>query len=502
MTPAPPAAARLGRALLLAALFGGVALRFVGLGDRLVWHDEVFTRLFVAGQHAGAWFDDLYAGEVQPVGRVQALQSLDPARTLADTARGLARDEPQHPPLYYLLARLWVGALADGIGTLRLLTASLSLAGFPVLCWLARELDPERRIGASALALSACSPFFVLYAQEAREYALWGALVIAATAALLRALRRGGALAWSTYAALLAASFYTSFSTAAVLLAHGLFVAATVRRPRPALAFLAASAAALALFAPWLLALSVHWASFRASMAWSGTVVIPRGALLAELALNACRTLYDPAVLPLPAWAGAALLSAAFLALPWTAPRPAAVLVVALVGVPIALTLGPDLVLGGIRSLSGRYLLPAWLGLILALAFLARRAPWALALPLALGLASGALSARVPAPWTKGVSVNLPAVAAAINAEDAPLVLGNEERHNPGNLLALSLLLRPDARMQFLRYGMDPGLGSAERAVFLFSPTPPFREALEASTGGRGRLLVEDVHLALWRLER
>ena len=62
--------------------------------------------------------------------------------------------------------------------------------------------------------------------------------------------------------------------------------------------------------------------------------------------------------------------------------------------------------------------------------------------------------------------------------------------------------MRPDARMQFLRYGADPHLAAEDRSIFLFSPTPPFRAWLEARTGGRCALLVRDVHLELWRLER
>ena len=32
---------------------------------------------------------------------------------------GLARLDPQHPPLYYVLARLWVGLFGMGTGALR-----------------------------------------------------------------------------------------------------------------------------------------------------------------------------------------------------------------------------------------------------------------------------------------------------------------------------------------------------------------------------------------------
>jgi hypothetical protein len=204
--------------------------------------------------------------------------------------------------------------------------------------------------------------------------------------------------------------------------------------------------------------------------------------------------------------AGALLLVVAVGALPRTAPAGAEALILCLIGLPVALLLGPDLVFGGIRSLSARYLVPAWLGLLLALAFLlGGEGRWVSRLRvgvLALAGLSCVLDTFDPAPWTKGVSVSLPAVAAEVNAAEAPLVFGNEERHHPGNLLALSLLLRPDARMRFLRFGVDPRLGPEDRAVFLFSPTPQFRELVETETGGRCRLLVKDVHLELWRLER
>ena len=39
-------------------------------------------------------------------------------------------------------------------------------------------------------------------------------------------------------------------------------------------------------------------------------------------------------------------------------------------------------------------------------------------------------------------------------------------------------------------------------AVFLFSPTVPFREAIEAQEGEPARLLYRDLYLQLWQVQR
>lgn len=501
--------------LVLAAL-----LRFGGLSSRLVWHDEVYTQIFAGGRSARDWAPVLYAGKPVPVGEILALQQRDVRSTALDTARSLASDEPQHPPLYYLLARIWTGALGHGIGALRSLSAAASLLAVLSGYWLCRELSFSPKTAIFAAALLAVSPFFVLYGQEAREYALWSLFVLVSSALLCRALRlteQGQHIpvgSWLMLSMAVALGLYTSFSMAPVALAQSLFVAlrAKMRPDRASLCAALAMLVSAALFSPWALLLWRHFEAFQASMRWASLTVIPRAELLTMFALNVSRPLVDagedladPLVLAAIAWGCAVAAYAA-----WSlreAPRDARLLLWSLALVPLVPLLLPDLLFGGIRSISARYLTPTLLSVALASAWSLTREPperGRLGLGgvvLALALLSSLHGASQVAPWSKGVSVDLPEIAALVDVAPRPLVIGSGERHHPGNLLALSRLLDEDTELMIVPPGASLSLPAGDfAAVFLFSPIPPYLEDLRLREGREAEVLYESVHASLWRV--
>lgn len=506
-------------AATVALLIGlGVFFRLHGLDQKVFWHDEVYTKIFAAGYQSRDWQATLFTGEVIDVEVLQGFQRHDPHKGLADTVRGLAQDEPQHPPAYYLLARLWVSWFGDSVATLRLLSALLGLLALPAMGWFAHELFGSRRVAWTAVVLLAVSPFFVLYAQEAREYVLWGGLTLAANAQLLRAIRRTEArsrkwaLDWGTFALLTALSLYTAFSAAAVIFGQVLTICLRERMHLTRVSLSAAGAMGVAalLFLPWAVVLYARLEAFEASMAWSRDIVIPRTELLALLASNLTRPTIDlwPEAQGL-VWlgVGAALLLwvAATVALVRRVPGRRALLPLCVAIVPLLLLLGPDLQFGGIRSISARYLTPTLLVGLVAIAGLTGRdaARWRtglLAIVIGAGLLSCAHNARLSTVWTKGVSIHLPVAAEHINRSTSPLVIGNRERHNPGNLLALSALLHAGASVQFLAMqDPTPPLPTGFDAIYLFSPTPTYLEDLETLQGVTPRLLHHDLHMELYQ---
>jgi len=535
--------------LVAVAALVGVGARFWGLAEKPLWHDEVYTRIFAAGHASGDWIGALYTG--RPVSRdaVLAFQRLDPEKSAFDTARGLARDEPQHPPAYYVLARLWMGLFGDGVGPLRALSLVASLVALLAAAWLGRELFPTRGPPATArvarraralfVALVAASPFAVLYAQEAREYSLWTVAILASTAALLRALRLTAdaerpavrVRAWAGYALLTAFGLYTSFSHATVILAHILFIAVHARgrldrRSVPAALALAASGL---LFAPWAVLLATHLDAFAASMAWSRAIVVPLTEVLTTLATNLSRPLLDlwPTVSGPVAWSAVALtvalVVAALVALARRGPRSARVLLLLLALLPLALLVLPDLAVGGIRSFSARYLFPSLLAVLAAVAWrlaAIARADLRRALIAAVVLVAAASAVRTTldrVPWTRALSAGLPAVAAAIDAAPHPLVLGDRERHHPGNLLALATQVGPDTTFVLLdhperaaliaRAEAAAGRGEwppadllAGHTVFVYAPIPQLRAALDAAAPHPGEPVWDDLYVSCWRL--
>ena len=133
----PPLRAAAPFLLLTIAALGG-SLRFHQIGINSLWLDEAFS---------------IWMGQ-QP---------------LAEMLQWLIRID-QHPPLYYMLLRAWLG-LGDGTGTVRALSALFSTLTIPTIFLLGRRLA-GLRAGLLAALLLAVSPLHVHFAQEARMYAL------------------------------------------------------------------------------------------------------------------------------------------------------------------------------------------------------------------------------------------------------------------------------------------------------------------------------------------
>ncbi len=494
----------------------GVFFRFYHLEEKLLWHDELATRVFAAGYTVEEWKKELFTGEIFDVSEVQKYQHNNPDRSVVDAIVELAENDPQHPPLYYALTRIWETLFGDAIGTLRSLSVIFGLLCLPAIFWLAMELFESRRAAWMSVVFLSLSPFFVLYAQEAREYALWTLLALLSNACLLRAIRRTeegpgrAVLEWGLYALITILSLYTSFSTVSMMVAQVVYLCLRERRPtRVAVSSFLALAVASFAFLPWVVTLLEHYEAFQISMRWSREIVIPRAALLRILGHNTSRTIVDffPEIvdgvgyLVMSLAVTLVVFSIVFLvrrARPW-----ASGLVLVLIFVPIGMLLVPDLLYGGIRSISMRYLTPSWLGVVLALAFLFEERSWRALPVLAFSIASCAVNAETVAVWTKATSVLLPEVAATINSAPAPLLVGNLERHNPGNLMALSILLKPGTKMQFLPVKKEEHwvLPRQFGSVFLFSPIPDYRENMEVREHVRTRMLLADHFLELWQID-
>jgi hypothetical protein len=111
--------------------------------------------------------------------------------------------------------------------------------------------------------------------------------------------------------------------------------------------------------------------------------------------------------------------------------------------------------------------------------------------------------ARQQAPWTKSLSISLPEVAQIVNQSASPLLVGNQERHHPGNLFALANILKPEVKLQLVPIAQESTwtLPAHQGAVYLYSPTDQFRHALEKNNQVKTRLVFEDLFLQLWKVE-
>ena len=82
-------------------------------------------------------------------------QQINPEKTWLDTVKGLATEEPQLSPLYFILARFCVQSLGPQVAAVRSLSAGIILLVFPRVYWLCWELFRSASVGWMAVTIVA-----------------------------------------------------------------------------------------------------------------------------------------------------------------------------------------------------------------------------------------------------------------------------------------------------------------------------------------------------------
>jgi uncharacterized membrane protein len=459
----------------------GAGLRLNGLDHKVYWHDEAYTSLHLSGYPG---IEDL----LSPGGNVsvRALQE----RQRITTDRGpkyvvaSVKGEPENPPLYFLLLRLWASWAGDSPVALRALSAASSILSLVLLAWLTWELFQSTLTVLVAGILMAGSPVLIAQAQEARGYSLWVAAILFSGVMLLRAIRASRLAPWIAYGCSVGVGLYSSPLFLSVILAHGLFLAALCRWMGSALAvpsrrawlrYVVANAIGMVAFAPWLRVIverngpaGLGWAAVpleplrygRALVTALGTLVVDFGSDFSQPGI--WRWVYRLGTVVLVTFLGWTVIAM------WRrGPLPPALFVALQVIVPVAMLLVPDVVFGGRRATVPRYLLAAHVGLLLAMARVLadrvgpgarnrRRWPWCVALLLLVGLELSSYHTwtRSTVWWTKlryamprEVARDMQAMAETVNRSRTPLLIVLDVGYRTGDLLALSHILRPEVRL-------------------------------------------------------
>lgn len=264
----------------------GLFFRFVNLDRKVYWGDEAATSLRISGYTEREIRQQAFNGEIRSIEALQKYQRLNVEKDLTDTIKGLVLEEPQLPPLYYVMVRTWVQWFGDSVAATRSFSALISLLVFPCLYWLCLELFKSPLVAWVAIALVAISPFHVLYAQEARLYSLWTLTILLSSAALLRAIRLKNRLSWFFYAATLSIGFYTTPLTALVAIGHGIYVIGTQGiRTSKLIAYLLASFIGVLTYIPWIFVVASNLAASSSTTEWASRK-IPAFQTLASFLIN------------------------------------------------------------------------------------------------------------------------------------------------------------------------------------------------------------------------
>jgi uncharacterized membrane protein len=470
--------------LIISILLLGVFFRFANSDSRIYWHDETYTLLRVSGYSIHEVTHQSFDGRVIGVEELQKYQQLNSKKNFVDTVNGLAIEEPQHPPLFYLIARYWVQWMGNSVAAIRSLPALISLLAFPSIYWLCWELFRSNLIGWIAMGLVAVSPYHVHYAQEIREYSLWTVTILLMSASLLWAIRRETKLAWGVYAATIVLAFYSFVFSGFVVIGHGIYIAATegFQLSKKVIGFLIASLIGIIVSFPWLLVVAINLPQVQKTNAWMNEF-LPLKSLVHNWIFNLQTVFLKEYHLPhilkmLLAISVTMAVGYSIYFVCRNTPKRIWLFIICLI-LPISLGLVlPDLFLGGVRSTISRYLAPCYLGIQLAVAF-----------TIAAQFSFDILNFRQHKLWKfmttvliiGGVfscamqSVNMGAdgtkqVAAIINSSTQPLVISSEVSYqgggNIGDVMGLSHLVQPNVKFQLV---VEPNLPKIPLATKIFS---------------------------------
>lgn len=202
---------------------------------------------------------------------LQKYQRPNPETSAIDTIKGLAKEEPQHPPLYYAIARFWAQWFGSSPTAMRSLPVLFSLLVFPCIYWLCLELFDSSIVGWVAVGLIAVSPIFIRYAQEARQYSLWTVMILLSSVVLLRAISLKTNFSWIAYAVTVALSLYCHLLSGLVFIGHGIYVF-TIERFRLSktfTAYLLASSFGILTFTPWMAVIVINNKMLFATTDWT-----------------------------------------------------------------------------------------------------------------------------------------------------------------------------------------------------------------------------------------
>ena len=519
---------------IILLLIFGVFFRFVNIDKKVYWIDETYTSLRISGYKESEFIQAFHEEQVIGIENLLKYQYPNPEKDTVGTFKSIAAEDPHHPPLYYLMLRTWTQYFGTSVASQRSMSAVIGLLVFPSIYWLCRELFQSSLVGWIAIALVAISPFHVLYAQEAREYSLWGVTILLSSAALLRAMRINTKGSWSVYTITLSLAIYCHWFSILVAISHALYVAILERfcLSKTVIAYFMSLLAGALTFAPWLVFIvtNVDPASFKDTSAWvyaqpsftafiqSWTISLSR--LFVDLDRGWCWGLessycryplnfHEPLIyliIPIAILVGYSIY--------WvfcTSALRIWLFILTLVGVTALALIIPDLILGGQRSSMTRYFTPSILGIQLAVSYcfaakitsesvraLSQKI-WRIIMVsiISIGILSCAMSSQSETWWNKIHNYDTYPISRILNKADNPLLLyrfsNNLKIGTLGNyIMPIAHLLDPKVKIiVMLKSDYIPKIPDKFDNIFTIKPSQKFREIIEQSNQYQMKLVYD-----------
>lgn len=492
----------------------GIFFRLIGLGTKIYSHDEAYTSLSAAGYLGGEAFASLWDGQVKTVEDIQIFVKPNEKKGIGDTISRYALYEPHEAPLFFILAHYWMRIVGYTPAAMRSLAALFGFLSIAAIFWLSRELFQSSRTALLATALFTISPFQILFSQDARSYSLWALITILSSAALFWAIRKNNRIIWMTYSFFLIIGVYSHQLFILVSIVHGLYFLGlyVISRNKGFGRFLCACLLAILAYTPWLYFFITRWQYVTARMDWVN-MSFPWYRYIQRWVLIFSSPIID---LDFQAWnllayflralilAGVAY---ALLFLAMRASKPQKMFFLLMYLITVGSLIGPDLLLGGIRSIKGRYFVPANMATILVMAYflsskldqLRSQGKWKIltGLLFIVSIVSNTNSLFSETWWNKELSRVRPEFVHEINKDQSLLIVSGYYPTNLGDVLLLSLEVDPDVHFRLYEDPSDIAYLGNYSNIYWF---PSSYQEVEQISTSKGFQVSEVLPGTLWQI--
>lgn len=519
------------KSFALIILFIGICFRFTHLDNKVYWIDEVHTSLRISGYTRQEFVTQAPTNQIISQQQLHQFQTLTPTRDFRQAVRAIASSE--HSPLYYILARLGIQSLGSSINITRGVATLLSLLAFPCIFWLTYELFSSPLISWLSVAIFAISPFHLLYAQEAREYSLLTAAILFASASFLRAIKKSRVINWLWYLLGIVVGLYTQPLAGFALLSHGIYllIINQFKWRKILTIYTIVSVLGLVLFIPWIIVFINNgdgvgnWINRNISVTtWLQRWLVNLSSLFFDLQVGYQDNIFNietgkdlnvfsKAIYPFIGLMLVSLIIYALYYLWLNAPGKSSLFIFSLIGTTAVIQIIPDLLGGGQRATIGRYLIPIYLGIEIAVVYLLTsklydlnsrtkfKSLWLIITVVIFSL--GSLSCRqilqANTWWNKYSSYYNYELAQIINKNSNNLVVAENKRIS--RLTSLSYLLKQDTKFLLLNQQVPLWqITENTKNVYIFRPYPETLQLLRDKY--KSNLISLDKSNHLWLIKK
>ncbi|MEG4581074.1 glycosyltransferase family 39 protein [Microcoleus sp. MON1_C5] len=426
----------------------------------------------ISGYTESEFIQELGDGQIKEIKSLQKYQRLTAEKSVFDTIKGLALEESQLIPLYFVAARFWVQLFGDSIAVTRSLSAVFSVLALPCMYWLCLELFESSVTAWLAVAIIAISPFQIVYAQEARPYSLLVMLILLSSTVLLRGMGLKTNSSWAIYAVTLVVGIFSYLLLGIVAIKYGIYVVIIekIRFNKNVIGYLLASIAGLIALSPWIIAFIKNSGKATDKTSWL-SLRRPVSELMKSWVLHINNQFFDvgfywdlprpylistlPVILRILIRVGEGF----YLVESKTEMRVGLFVVTLTFGI-VGILLPANLIRRGIRSVNTRNMIPCYLGIQISVAYLFTQVQvttqlqklWRLALVvlLSIGIASCCLYVSADNWWNKSASLLNVSIARTVHSASKPLIITDFSEYivwDIGNLLGMSQKIDPKAKL-------------------------------------------------------